>query len=129
MELALNLAWLMLAVSMIVLWLHFAPQAGRDRRVQFVALALVIIVLLPAISMTDDLMAAQNPAEVDTCLRRDHDWLAGHAVMPVAIAMIVPLFAGLSLRAMPVMVAHALPLPVLHKPALLPIDNRPPPMA
>ena len=49
---------------------------------QFVAMALVILILLPAISMTDDLIAAQNPAEVDCCARRDHDFSSPHSIVP-----------------------------------------------
>jgi hypothetical protein len=47
------------------------PAAGATRRTQMVALAVLILILFPVISVTDDLQAIQNPAEVDSCLRRE----------------------------------------------------------
>ena len=129
MELILNFAWVALAVCMLWLWLRTAPASGSERRAQCIALALALVILLPVISMTDDLVAAKNPAEIDICLRRDHDWLASHAVVPVAVALVVPLWTGLLLHATPILAAFIAPAPALRAPALGPIDNRPPPAA
>ena len=58
-------------------------DGASDRRIQMVALAVVILILLPAISMTDDLVAAQNPAEIDCCAGRHHDHAASpHSIIP-----------------------------------------------
>jgi hypothetical protein len=131
MELALNLGWLLLALWMICLWLRFAPRTGHSRRAQIIALALVILILLPAISMSDDLAAAQNPAEMDTtCLRRDHDWSAPHPIVPATTALVVAFFAGLLVE--PVVRARVpgeLTAPAVSAPALASIENRPPPAA
>lgn len=130
MEMTLNLAWLALAVWMAWAWVHYAPREGRpgsvDRRMQLVALSLVILILLPAISMTDDLTAARNPAEVDTSIRRDHDWLHPHVLIPVATAPVISLFAGLSLGTIK-LISRSAPPAVTSYAALHPIENRPPP--
>lgn len=131
METTLNLAWVCLAVWMIWRWLRTAPRAGADRRAQFVALAMVLVILWPVISVTDDLsIATRNPAEIDTCwVRRNHDWLAAHVLLPAAIALTVPPFASLAFdthqRRVPRELAAQTPIPW----ALWPIDNRPPPAA
>jgi hypothetical protein len=65
MELTLNLSWAFVAAWMIFVWVRKAPRTAMDRGAQFVALAVVILMLLPVISVTDDLIAAQNPAEFD----------------------------------------------------------------
>ena len=85
MELTLNLGWALVAVWILCAWVRTAPRRATDRRVQMVALAVVILILLPAISMTDDLLAAQNPAEIDCCARRNHDHGASpHSILPAA---------------------------------------------
>jgi hypothetical protein len=128
MELTLNLAWAMLALWMICLWLRFLPQTPAQRRVQFAALALLIFILLPVISITDDLLAAQNPAEVETCLRRDLECSSPHSIVPVA-AIPLPVFAGVSLGILPIAAPGDLLAPTLDHPALTSIENRPPPAA
>lgn len=129
MELILNFAWVALAICMVWLWLRIAPPTGSDRRVQLIALGLALVILLPVISMTDDLIAAKNPAEVDVCLRRDHDWLTPHAVIPPTVALTVATFTGLLFHSTPVLAAFVATAPALRAPALHSVDNRPPPAA
>lgn len=130
MELALNLVWLTLAVSMVVLWLCLTPQARHDRRGQFVALALVIVVLLPAISVTDDLIAAWNPAEIETAThQRGHHRDHQHVVLPVLAALAVAVFRCLSLAPRRPLTTADQQIFILRAPALLSIANRPPPAA
>ena len=130
MELALNLGWALVAVWMLCAWLRVAPHGAKERRAQLVALAVVILILLPAISMTDDLMAAQNPAEVDCSARRDHDFSSAHSKIPAAAAALpLPAFAGLLFRFVQTGAPSRLSTPILENPALAPIQNRPPPAA
>jgi hypothetical protein len=131
MELALNLAWFLLALAMVYAWLRQAPRDASARRGQMVALGLLLMILLPAISMTDDLMAAQNPAEVDIlcCVRRDHDYPSPHAVFPVVPALPTLAFAGAPFGHMHLAAPGIVPAPVFDPPALAPIQNRPPPAA
>ena len=93
------------------------------------ALAVVILILLPAISMTDDLMAAQNPAEIDCCVS------AATTMVPVRIPSFLqpPLpcasFAGMSFAYVRMAAPSNLPSPFVEHPCPAPIQNRPPPAA
>jgi hypothetical protein len=90
MELFLNLVWLTLSVSLVWGYLAFAPAPLKSRKVTaIIALVLLIFVLLPVISMTDDLAAINNPAETDHLFRRDRAPLLLHS--DVAVVAIVPL--------------------------------------
>jgi hypothetical protein len=129
MELTLNLGWALVAVWMLCAWLRVAPRAARERRAQFVALAVVILILLPAISMTDDLMAAQNPAEIDCSVRRDHGWTIPHSIVPVTAALPVPGVSGPTLRFLESRAPSQVPAPLVENPSLAPVENRPPPTA
>lgn len=129
MELVLNLAWVLLAIAMVCLWLHSVPQGATDRRRQMVSLAVLLLILLPAISMTDDLLAAQNPAEVDCCLRRDHGYLNPHAIFPAVPALPVAVFRHAPLRVVRLVEPGNLFEHAVLSPALAAIQNRPPPAA
>jgi hypothetical protein len=127
MELALNLAWFLLALVMVSLWLRQAPRQASQRRAQMIALGVLLIILLPAISMTDDLIAAQNPAEVDSSLRRDHEYVRPHAIFPAPAALLQLAFAGLSFDAHRQAAPRRVFAPAFPLPALAAIHNRPPP--
>ena len=130
MELALNLGWAWVAVWMLCAWVRTAPRRATDRRIQMVALAVVILILLPAISMTDDLVAAQNPAEIDCCARRNHDHGASpHSNLPAAASLPLPSFTGISLASVSMTAPSILPSPFVENPSLTSIQNRPPPAA
>jgi hypothetical protein len=94
-----------------------------------IALAVLILILFPVISVTDDLQAMQNPAEVDSCQRRGHSSFCVHAAFPPVAALPLPIFSAISLS-LPRLAAPATRLsPVFESPALAPIENRPPPAA
>lgn len=130
MELILNLVGVFVAVAMVCLWLRWAPRAGLDRRTQLVALVLLILILFPVISVTDDLLAALSPAETDSCLRRDQVGSGAHSMFPLAAevttALLVDLPFGLLRFAAPGTLPSAA---VVKAPALAPIESRPPPTA
>ncbi len=120
-----------MAVGLIGLWLRMASQGSDGSAhwgIQLVALLLLIVVLFPVISVTDDLMAAQNPAETDSVQRRNLEVSVLHAA---AICADVPMDSWrtpdpqvrLRLRARTQRVA----LP--QAPALAPVEDRPPPIA
>jgi len=127
MELILNISWAFVAAWLVCAWLRWEPRRVSGGRAQFVALAVVILILLPAISMTDDLVAAQNPAEIECCARRDHDFASSHAITPTAAALPPPAFSGLLIQVVR-MDAPPLPAtPFVEDPALNSVQNRPPP--
>jgi hypothetical protein len=134
MELTLNLAWVLLAALMVCLWLRPTRRTGsdrrsQDRRMQLVALAVLLLILFPVISVTDDLQAAQNPAETDSSLRRDHLVANPHSIFPAVASLPLPLFAELSFGIPCIATADSFPAPAIDHPALAPIQNRPPPAA
>jgi hypothetical protein len=128
-ELILNLVGVLVALAMVCLWLRWAPHGGFDRKTQFVALALLILILFPVISVTDDLLAAQNPAETDSCVRRDHIVSGMHPAPPLITLppeeLLVAYHFGLLRFAAP----GARPVLMVSAPAMAPIENRPPPIA
>lgn len=130
MELFLNLAGALVATGLICLWLWTSQRGcnrGFGRSTQLVALALLILILFPVISVTDDLIAVQNPAETDSLQRRNLEVFALHtailsAAIPLEVFRTIPsveTWSGTAAR------RSDPPLPVV--PALASIENRPPP--
>jgi hypothetical protein len=129
MELTLNLGWALVSALMIVLWLRFGVREGTSRRAQWVALGLLVLILFPVISVSDDLQAAQNPAEADCCVRRDYVVASTHSILPTTVALIQPVIAELSLGAPRFAVPSESPVAAENLPCLATIDSRPPPVA
>lgn len=76
MELLFNLLWVALSAGLIGLWLLSRGQWRGDAshpnsHMQIAALAMVIVILLPVVSLTDDLLACTAPTEVEHLVRRD----------------------------------------------------------
>ena len=88
MELLLNIAWALCSLGLVIYWL----QAGVSRRVprgtQVLALAMVVVLLLPVISLSDDILLAQSPAETDSTFRRSAQRDVAHSVAPLAMALL-----------------------------------------
>jgi hypothetical protein len=101
-----NLLWVAVTLALCAVW---AKQPRRNRAksllpaigMQLVALAVLTAVLLPVISLTDDLQASSNPAETERVGRRA-DWQSppdpSLASLPVALALLVapPAFPQIS---------------------------------
>jgi hypothetical protein len=129
MELALNLGWTVLATLMFVLWMHYAPREGTDQKTQLVALMLVIVILFPVISVTDDIVMAMNPGETDYYQRKDHVCANAHSA-PHSVVGVTQQFAGeLSSESVYFAEHGNLVIPTVKVPALNSIQNRPPPAA
>lgn len=129
MELILNIAWVALTAAMCLLWLRFGLREGTSRRTQLVALAMLLLIIFPVISVSDDLLAAQNPAEADCCVRRDHLVDAAPSILDTVADLVRPMLAELQSGAQRLAApGYACP-PSLDRPALAAIDNRPPPAA
>jgi len=81
----------MLSTGLIGLWLMSRHRWGDDvlrpsSHMQIAALAILIVVLLPVVSLTDDLLACTAPAEIEHLMRRD---LLDHAESDLQAAFIV----------------------------------------
>jgi hypothetical protein len=73
-ELLLNIVWL--SVSLLIVILCAQSVRRGDTEISWsagVALCLLLVLLFPVISMTDDLQAITAPAEVEHLMRRHHD--------------------------------------------------------
>ena len=93
MELFFNLLWLALSFVLFGLWLLHKNRWADDRLrfsvgMQFVALALLIIILLPVVSLTDDLHASAMLADSDHLWKRgDFQAIAHFALHTLAAAI------------------------------------------
>ena len=132
MELLSNLAWFAVAVALWLTWLarrRAGSTLSSGIAVQLTTLAVLTLILLPVISVSDDLQASQNPAEVErTCVRSDQH-LLGPEVLPQAPAALTIIFSCL-LLASPRTIAFLRP-PSLPRGESMPhvrsLGSRPPP--
>jgi hypothetical protein len=127
MELLCNFVWALVAVASICFWLKQGRRSSADGRSSLVGLAMLIVILFPVISVSDDLWSLQNPAEGDTCQRRDHSDGCSHSHFPAAVALPEPvgieLDFGLRRLEAPRLAESAL----FENPTLGFVENRPPP--
>lgn len=96
MEILLNFAWALMAIACLGLWFRFGRHTGVDRCASFVALVMLLVILFPVISVSDDLWSAQNPSETDTCQRRAHRDCCSHTSLQAVASLPLPVFAELS---------------------------------
>ena len=99
MELLCNFAW---ATVIVALWSCWFVRRRSARisplpaiALQLISLAALTAILLPVISITDDLQAANNPAEVERSAgKRDHlfSFQQAHHGAPGIVALVVPAF-------------------------------------
>src|SRR5579871_4884005 len=126
MELLLNLAWMLVAGCLVCLWLRGKPESAPDRRRQLIAILVLIAVLFPVISVSDDLLAVQNAYEADNYLRRDHLVPGTHPVQPAIAIAAAFVFAGLGFAFLRFVAPSVLPIEGRDHPELASIANRPP---
>jgi hypothetical protein len=88
-ELLLNIVWLSVSIFSVVLCaMSFRKGHTKLTWSTTVALCLLLVVLFPVISITDDLQAMTATAEIEHVLRRAHDAPSlpmGGGVMGVAV--------------------------------------------
>lgn len=94
-EVFFNLLWLAIAALMFGVWLLRTARGSDPVRhsigVQLIALALLIVILLPVVSLTDDLHAPALLAEADHVFRRSDFQAVGDLalhLLSVAIAAV-----------------------------------------
>jgi hypothetical protein len=124
---ALNLEWLVLATVMCWLWLRHARREGPGRQVQFIALAMVLVIMFTVIGLYDDMAMVQNPTEASCFQREDLSGARAHAMLHPVVNFTQPLFSEQSFDVFYLGVVADRPTPVLRSAALGSIQNRPPP--
>lgn len=129
MEILLNLAWASLALAIVGLWFRVGEPGGSNRLRQIVAIAVLIAILFPVISVSDDLLAMQTSSETDNCLRKDQLVPTSPHPLLAAAAILFALQLDAALASVRLGSVADSPDPVWSCPALASIDNRPPPAA
>ncbi|MGA2350276.1 MAG: hypothetical protein ABSF70_07585 [Terracidiphilus sp.] len=129
MEITLNLFWVLIAVVFVRLWTRHARLEGASRLTQLAALAMLIAILFPVISVTDDLLTMQNPAEFECCARRNHAGSCPNHIFPAVAALPPRSFPVAAFGFLRFVASSSFPVLTIDNPALVPIQNRPPPTA
>jgi hypothetical protein len=130
MELFFNLAWLVVAGVLVTLWLRDNGRKHAERRGQVIAMAVLIAILFPVISVSDDLQAIQNASEADNYLRRDHLVPSNPSPVQPLLAVILPATSsGLGFGFLRFIAPSLLAVLEPEHPEIAGIENRPPPMA
>ncbi len=130
-----NLLWLALSGALLGFWLRsphrWADESSRtSTRMQIMALAVLIVILLPVVSLTDDLQACTAPAEVEHLARRDFQ---SHTDSPLHTASaVVPALISFQKTFGLQTLSHLAPsveIVTLDRRYLSVVGNRPPPGA
>ncbi len=129
MELFLNSAWALLTIVVVCLWLRLERRDRTDQRLTFIALVMLVLILFPVISVSDDLQSLHNPAETDTCQRRDYLASCPHFLFPAIAALPEPFFAELPFGVQRSAAPRSLPSHAVDNRFQDVIQNRPPPAA
>lgn len=129
MEILFNSIWALVVTAIVCLWVRFGERTNGDRRAPFVAMAMLIVILFPVISVSDDLWSIQNPAETDTCQRRGPFASCPHCTLPAFAAHPEPTFTGLRVVFQRLKSPVQPPLRAVDTHILDGIENRPPPGA
>ena len=139
MEILLNCLWLVLGLSLIAAWSTHAWRTRAcepdpllpSRQLQFTALLLLLILLFPVISLTDDIAMCTAPRDAERALRL-HDPFDGSQPAP---ALLPSTMAWMDVFADALRMGPNRPLEeeanvmVQLAGTRLPIDARPPPVA
>lgn len=129
MEIFLNSVWALVVTAIACLWVRFGERTNGDRRTPFVAMAMLIFILFPVISVSDDLWSIQNPAETDTCQRRGLLAPCPHCTVTAFAAHPEPAFTGLRVVFQHLKTPVRPPLRAVDTHIMDGIENRPPPGA
>jgi hypothetical protein len=127
MEILLNSVWALVVSAIVCLWVRLGERRNGDQRTSFIAMAMLIVILFPVISVSDDLWSIQNPAETDTCLRRDLLAACPHSIFPAVPALPEPALADLSVGFERLSMLVRPPALAVDTHITDGIENRPPP--
>jgi hypothetical protein len=127
MELLCNFVWALVATASVCFWLKLGRCTPKAKHSSLVGLAMLAVILFPVISVSDDLWTLQNPAESDTCLRRDHRDGSFTPHFSIAAAVTEPIGPGLIYGSRRLEIPRLGKLNIADNHLLGFIENRPPP--
>jgi hypothetical protein len=136
-EILLNCVWLVLGLSLITAWSAraWSTRASESsdllpsRRLQFMALLMLVVLLFPVISLTDDIAMCTAPRDAERALRL-HDSVDGPQTSPVFLPSTMAWMDLIDLmwRSGPSRPVEQDADLILHlRGTRLPVDSRPPP--
>jgi hypothetical protein len=128
MEPLFNLMWALVATASIYLWLKRGRRTPQNGHSSLVGLTMLAVMLFPVISVSDDLWSLQNPAETNSCHRRDQFDGHTHKHFPATAALPEPTGVDLSFEFQRLDLPRIAGLTVVINPAFGFIENRPPPV-
>jgi len=128
MEQLFNFVWMFVATASIYLWLKRGRRSPKSERSSLVGLAMLALILFPVISVSDDLWSLQNPAETDSCHRRDHGDGCSHQHFRASAALPEPIGVELGFQFQRLDMPRLAELTAAINPAFGYIENRPPPV-
>lgn len=128
MEPLFNFVWALVAMASVCYWLKRGQRTTKGRHSSLVGLAMLVVILFPVISVSDDLWSLQNPAETDTCQRRDHIDGCVQAHFPATAVLPEPTRAELQFWFRRLDTPRPAELIAIANPAIGNIENRPPPV-
>lgn len=136
MELLSNLIWVAVTIAVWALWFVHRRRTGTSGvlpalGLQVIALVMLTAILLPVISVSDDLQASHNPAEVErACARTEHHLYLLDAAHQAPVALLLTVTYALFAAPRPIASLSADPPPVLQWPQhVRALGSRPPPAA
>jgi hypothetical protein len=130
MELFLNLAWILIAGTMVCLWLRSDNRKSHDRRRQIIVILILIAILFPVISVSDDLLPIQNATEANNFHRRDLLFPSNpHPAQPMLAILFSVFSAGAGFAFLRFITLGLFPVKKPGDLASAALFNRPPPVA
>lgn len=127
MELFFNFAWAFVALASVFLWTKQGRHTLRYGHSPVVGLAMLVVLLFPVISVSDDLWSLRHPAETEVCQRRDHRDGTSYSQFQIPIALPEPIGVELNFQSRCLGEPRHMESVALAAPPLGPLANRPPP--
>jgi hypothetical protein len=130
MEILLNITWMVCSLALVGFWTRYAASKSGSRCTQALALSMVVLLLLPVISLSDDRVAMQGLAESDGNVRRAlHPGDSHLSPTSDASALPAPVFSNLFFRQYSQDLLHLDREPAHSSVIARSLDSRPPPRA
>lgn len=127
MELFFNFAWAFVALASVFLWTKQGRRTLRCGHSPLIGLAMLVVLLFPVISVSDDLWSLRHPAETDVCQRRDHRDGSSYNQFQIPAALPEPIGTKPDFQSGRLGEPRRMESVAIAAPPLGPLANRPPP--